>query len=58
MWGLDMVRMYVCFSSLGTYPPILPLVIIYTIGIFISFLPLLPGAWGIREATLIGLFAV
>ncbi|BDZ70636.1 UPF0104 family protein [Methanobacterium petrolearium] len=58
MWGLDMTRMYVCFSSLGTYPPFLPLVIIYTIGIFISFLPLLPGAWGIREATLIGLFAV
>lgn len=58
MWGLDMARMYVCFGSLGTYPPIVPLVIIYTIGILISLLPLLPGAWGIREATLIGLFAV
>ncbi len=58
MWGLDMLRMYVCFGSLGVYPPILPLVIIYTIGILISLLPLLPGAWGIREATLIGLFAV
>ena len=58
MWGLDMARMYVCFGSLGTYPPIIPLVIIYTIGILISLLPLLPGAWGIREATLIGLFAV
>lgn len=58
MWGLDMLRMYVCFSSLGTYPPIVPLIIIYTIGILISLLPLLPGAWGIREATLIGLFAV
>lgn len=58
MWGLDMLRMYVCFGALGVYPPILPLVIIYTIGILISLLPLLPGAWGIREATLIGLFAV
>lgn len=58
MWGLDMLRMYVCFGSLGVYPPILPLVIIYTIGILISLLPLLPGAWGIREATLIALFAV
>ena len=58
MWGLDMARMYVCFGSLGIYPPIIPLVIIYTIGILISLLPLLPGAWGIREATLIALFAV
>jgi glycosyltransferase 2 family protein len=58
MWGLDMLRMYVCFGALGVYPPILALVIIYTIGILISLLPLLPGAWGIREATLIGLFAV
>jgi len=58
MWGLDMARMYVCFGSLGTFPPIVPLVIIYTIGILISLLPLLPGAWGIREATLIALFAV
>lgn len=58
MWGLDMLRMYVCFGALGVYPPILPLVIIYTIGILISLLPLLPGAWGIREGTLIALFAV
>jgi glycosyltransferase 2 family protein len=58
MWGLDMLRMYVCFGALGVYPPVLALVIIYTIGILISLLPLLPGAWGIREATLIGLFAV
>jgi len=58
MWGLDMLRMYVCFGSIGVYPPLIPLVIIYTIGILISLLPLLPGAWGIREATLIGLFAV
>lgn len=58
MWGLDMLRMYVCFGALGVYPPIGPLVIIYTIGILISLLPLLPGAWGIREGTLIALFAV
>ena len=58
MWGLDMLRMYVCFVSLGSFPPISPLIIIYTIGILISLLPLLPGAWGIREVILIGLFAV
>jgi len=58
MWGFDMLRMYICFGALGVYPPLLPLVIIYTIGILISLLPLLPGAWGIREGTLIGLFAV
>jgi uncharacterized protein (TIRG00374 family) len=58
MWGLDMLRMYVCFAALGTYPPPVAVIVIYTIGILISLLPLLPGAWGIREATLIALFAV
>jgi hypothetical protein len=58
MWGLDMVRLYVCFWAVGIQPPILPLVIIYTVGILISLLPLLPGSLGIREATLVGLFAV
>lgn len=58
MWGLDMLRMYVCFGAVGTYPPPGALIVIYTIGILISLLPLLPGAWGIREATLIALFAV
>ncbi|MBM4241831.1 MAG: UPF0104 family protein [Euryarchaeota archaeon] len=58
MWGLDMVRIYVCFMAVGSYPPILPLVIIYTVAILISFLPILPGSWGIREATMVALFAV
>lgn len=58
MWGLDIVRIYICFASLGTFPPWSELIIIYTVAIFISLLPLLPGAWGIREATLIALFAV
>ncbi len=58
MWTLDMVRIYVCFVALGTYPPIIPLVIIYTIAILISLVPLLPGSWGIREATMVALFAV
>ncbi|MCK9150950.1 UPF0104 family protein [Methanobacterium alcaliphilum] len=58
MWGLDIVRMYVCFLAVGVHAPILPVVIIYTIGIMISLLPILPGSLGIREAVLIGLFAV
>lgn len=58
MWGLDIVRFYVCFLAVGVYPPVFPLVIIYTIGILISLAPLLPGSWGIREATIVGLFAV
>lgn len=58
MWGLDMTRFYVCFMAVDAYPPILPLIIIYTIGILVSLVPLLPGSWGIREATLVGLFAV
>lgn len=58
MWGLDMVRFYVCFWAVGIQPPLLPLVIIYTVGVLISLLPLIPGSLGIREATLVALFAV
>lgn len=58
MWGLDIVRFYVCFIAVGSYPPVMPLIIIYTVGILISLAPLLPGSWGIREATIVGLFAV
>lgn len=58
MWGLDIVRFYVCFMAVGSYPPVMPLVIIYTVGILISLAPLLPGSWGIREVTIVGLFAV
>jgi uncharacterized protein (TIRG00374 family) len=58
MWGLDIIRFYVCFLAIGVEPPLLPLVIIYTVGILISLLPLIPGSLGIREATLVGLFAV
>ena len=58
MWGLDITRFYICFLAVGSYPPIMPLIIIYTVGILISLAPLLPGSWGIREATIVGLFAV
>ncbi len=58
MWGLDIVRFYVCFVTIGVYPPLIPLIIIYTIGILIMLAPLLPGSWGIREAIIVGLFAV
>lgn len=58
MWGMDIVRMYVCFVTVGVYPPLIPLIIIYTIGILIMLAPLLPGSWGIREAIIVGLFAV
>lgn len=58
MWGLDIVRVYVCFLAVGVEPPLLPLVIIYTVGILISLIPLIPGSIGIREATLVALFAV
>lgn len=58
MWGLDIVRFYVCFVTIGVYPPLVPLIIIYTIGILIMLAPLLPGSWGIREGIIVGLFAV
>lgn len=57
MWGLDMVRLYVCFMAVGVEVPIIPLVVIYTVGILIQLLPLIPGSLGIREVILVGLFA-
>lgn len=58
MWALDIVRFYICFITIGVYPPVIPLIIIYTIGILIMLVPLLPGSWGIREVIIVGLFAV
>jgi glycosyltransferase 2 family protein len=58
MWGTDMLRMYLCFVAVGYYPPILPMIIIYTIGILITILPTIPGALGLREVTMVGLFFV
>lgn len=58
MWGLDIVRFYICFITIGVSPPLIPLIIIYTIGILIMLVPLLPGSWGIREVIIVGLFAV
>ncbi len=58
MWALDMVRLYVCFLAVGVQVPLIPLVVIYTVGILIALLPLIPGSLGLREAILVGLFAV
>ncbi len=58
MWAVDMTRLYVCFMAVGVQPPIISLIIIYTVVILISLLPILPGSLGIRELTLVGLFAV
>ncbi len=58
MWGTDMFRMYLCFVAVGSYPPILPMIIIYTIAILITILPTIPGALGLREVTMVGLFLV
>jgi hypothetical protein len=56
IWGLDNIRFYLTFGAIGYYPPIIPMIIIYTVSILVSILPTLPGALGIREATMIALF--
>ncbi len=56
MWGLDSLRFYLTFGAIGYYPPIIPMIIIYTIGILVSILPTLPGALGIREGVMVALF--
>ncbi len=56
MWGLDNLRFYLTFGAIGYYPPVIPMIIIYTISILVSILPTLPGALGIREGTMVALF--
>ncbi len=58
MWGTDMFRMYLCFVAVGYHPPIVPMIIIYTIGILVTILPTIPGALGFREIIMVGLFLV
>lgn len=58
MWGTDMFRMYLCFVAVGTFPPLIPMIIIYTIGILVTILPTIPGALGLREAIMVALFLV
>lgn len=56
MWGLDNFRFYLTFGAIGYYPPIVPMIIIYTVSILVSILPTLPGSLGIREGTMVALF--
>ena len=56
MWGLDNFRFYLTFAAIGYYPPVLPMIIIYTIAILVSILPTIPGALGIREGVMVALF--
>lgn len=58
MWGIDVVRMYLCFVAVGSYPPFVPMVIIYSIALLVTILPTLPGALGLREGVMVGLFLV
>ena len=56
MWGLDNFRFYLTFVAIGYYPPIVPMIIIYTIAILVSIIPTIPGALGIREGVMVALF--
>ena len=58
MWLVDVVRMYLCFVAVGSHPPFVPLVIIYSISLLITILPTIPGALGLREGVMVGLFLV
>lgn len=56
MWALDNFRFYLTFAAIGYYPPIVPMIIIYTIAILVTILPSIPGALGIREGVMVALF--
>ncbi len=56
MWGIDSLRFYLTFVAVGYHPPILPVVIIYTVAFVVSIIPNIPGSLGIREAVMIALF--
>jgi len=56
MWAIDNYRFYLTFVAIGYYPPIVPMIIIYTIAILVSIIPTIPGALGIREGVMVALF--
>lgn len=56
MWGIDNIRFYYTFVAIGYHPPILPMIIIYTVAFVVSILPTIPGSLGIREAVMVALF--
>lgn len=56
MWGIDSLRFYLTFTAIGYHPPILPVVIIYTVAFVVSILPTIPGSLGIREGVMVALF--
>ena len=56
MWGIDNFRFYLTFGAVGYYPPIVPMIIIYTIAILVSIIPAIPGSLGIREGAMVALF--
>ena len=56
MWALDNFRFYLTFAAIGYHPPIVPMIIIYTIAILVSIIPTIPGALGIREGVMVALF--
>ncbi|MDI6724725.1 MAG: UPF0104 family protein [Methanobacterium sp.] len=56
IWGIDNLRFYLTFVAIGYYPPIIPMIIIYTIAILVSIIPAIPGSLGIREGTMVALF--
>ncbi len=56
MWGIDSLRFYFTFVAIGYHPPILPVVIIYTVAFVVSILPTIPGSLGIREGVMVALF--
>lgn len=56
MWAIDNYRIYLTFVAIGYHPPIVPMIIIYTIAILVSIVPTIPGALGIREGVMVALF--
>jgi len=56
MWAIDNYRFYLTFVAIGYHPPIVPMIIIYTIAILVSIIPTIPGALGIREGVMVALF--
>jgi hypothetical protein len=56
-WVLDLFNTYLAFLAIGVHVPIPPFIIIFTISIVISFIPILPGSLGITEIIMIVLFA-
>ncbi|MEE8358332.1 MAG: flippase-like domain-containing protein [Candidatus Hydrothermarchaeales archaeon] len=57
LWLLDVLRVVILFYSLSYPAPFMEITMIFTLSVFLSTLPFLPGGLGLTEGVMIGLYS-